>query len=117
MTTAADQLRAALAKPKRHKYGAKRTQVDSIWFASAHEARAYSTLKLRERAGEITDLVLQPSYDLVVNGVSVGRYVADFAFTEDGQRVTLDAKGVQTETFKLKRKIVKAIYGIDIRLL
>lgn len=55
-----------------HKYGAKPTVVDGIRFASQKEARRYQELKLLVKAGEIGGLLLQPSYDLYVDDLSIG---------------------------------------------
>ena len=101
---------------RRNKYGAVRTEVDGVVFASRAEARHYDRLKILERAGEITDLELQPRFDLHVNGVNVGFYKADFRFVDrDGQTVVQDVKGVKTPVYRLKKKMLKAEYGIDIQ--
>lgn len=60
----------------RSKYRAKPTTVDGIRFASQKEARRYSELKLLERAGKIGGLLLQPSYDLYVDDLSVAGRLA-----------------------------------------
>ena len=120
------------------KYGAKRTIVDGITFDSKFEARCYSLLRLLERAGEIRALKLQPRFDIVVNGVKVCTYVADFEFEEQvghghwnhrctpdaapiyqppipqWERVVADAKGVRTKDYRIKAKLMKALYGIDV---
>jgi len=98
------------------KYGAQPTVVDGIRFASKAEARRYEELKLRERVGEISDLTLQPRYPLVVNGEKVGTYVGDFRYTEAAtqQETVEDVKGVATPVYRLKKKLVRAIYGVDI---
>ena len=108
---------ALLAKQERpSKYRAKPTEVDGITFASKGEAHRYRQLCLRVRAGEIRDLELQPRYPLVVNGVNVGTYVADFRYVETatGETVTEDFKGVRTPVFRLKSKLVRALYGVDV---
>lgn len=46
-------------KPKKSKYGAVKTEVDGITFASKHKASRYLELWLLEQAGEITNLRLQ----------------------------------------------------------
>ena len=46
------------------KYGAIRTTVDGVTFASKAEARRYAELKLLEQAGEIKGLELQPKFDI-----------------------------------------------------
>jgi hypothetical protein len=100
------------------KYGAIPTEVDGIRFASKAEARRYAELKLMESAGVIDRLTLQPRYKLVVDGELIGTYVADFRYLdlEHERFVVEDVKGVETPVFKLKRKLVKALHGIDIRI-
>lgn len=98
-----------------HKYSAQATEVDGIRFASKREARRYQELKLLEYAGGIGGLELQPRFPLVVNGVKVGVYVADFQYEENGEIVTEDCKGVRTQVYRLKAKLVRALYGIQIR--
>lgn len=96
------------------KYGAKRTEVDGIVFASMAEARRYGELKLLERAGKIKDLELQPVYALIVNGVRVGNYIGDFRYVEGETVVLEDVKGVKTPVYQLKKKLVEAIYKFKI---
>ena len=68
-----------------------------------------------EKAGAISDLKEQVSFALVVNGVTIERYVADFTYTEDGKFTVADAKnGLITADFKRKRKWMKAAHGIEI---
>lgn len=101
---------------KRSKYGNRRTIVDGITFDSAREAQRYGELKLLQRVGVVEDLQLQKRYALHVNGILIGTYVADFAYrsTRDDAFVVEDAKGVRTRDYKLKKKLMKAIYGVDI---
>lgn len=42
-------------------------------------------------------------------------YVADFVYREDGRKVVEDTKGVKTEAYKIKRKLMLWIHGIKIR--
>jgi hypothetical protein len=97
------------------KYGAIRTEVDGVTFASKAEARRYAELKLLERAGEIAQLELQPRYPLVVNGVKVATYVGDFRYIERGGLVVEDTKGVRTPVYKLKAKLMLAVHGITVK--
>jgi hypothetical protein len=103
------------------KYGAVRTVVDGVSFASKKEARRYSELKLLQRAGEIAELRLQPRYPLVVNGLKVCTYVGDFAYHPTFQGATMaqevveDAKGFKTPEYKLKAKLFQALQGFPIR--
>lgn len=98
------------------KYRAVPTVVDNVRFASKREAARYQELKLLEQSGVIRDLVLQPPFDLIVNGVTVGKYVGDFAYwdNEHNQRTIEDVKGVRTPVYKLKKRMVEAQYGMTI---
>jgi len=102
-----------------NKYRAKPKIVDGIRFASTKEANRYVVLKAMQDAGEISDLVLQPAFDLIVmGGAKVGVYRADFGYTafSSGTRIIEDVKSGPTKTavYKLKKKIVEAVYGIKI---
>ena len=97
------------------KYGAQRTQIDGITFDSKAEAARYADLRLLSRAGEISDLTLQPEFPFEVNGQRVFTYQADFSYRQDGALVIEDVKGFDTRMSKLKRKIIEADRGISIR--
>lgn len=103
------------AAPKRSKYNNRKTVVDGITFDSEWEAERYQELQLLERAGHIVNLRLQVPYVLAINGVKICTYVADFVYLECGEEIVEDAKGMLTDVYKLKRRLMKAIYGIEIR--
>ena len=97
------------------KYRAQPTIVDGIRFHSKGEARRYSELRLLELAGEISNLELQPRFEIVGPiPRKVASYFADFSYFEDSRRVVEDFKGHDTPLSKLKRKLVETIYGITI---
>lgn len=96
------------------KYGNRKTLVDGVTFASAREAKRYGELKLLQRAGEISELSLQPKFELGINGVKVCAYHADFSYKCKGLVVVEDSKGFETQVFKLKRKLMKAVHGIEV---
>lgn len=107
-----------------NKYGAKKTIIDGIKFDSKHESLRYVKLKYLERIGQIRDLQLQVPFELLPaqrneNGKVTERavnYVADFVyFDHDGNLVVEDAKGVKTDTYKLKRKMMRYFKGIEIK--
>lgn len=100
---------------KRHKYHAIPTEVDGVRFSSKAEARRYQDLLLLQRAGEISNLELQPKYRLHVNGWKIGEYRGDFRYrTKAGEVVTEDVKGVKTPMYRWKKKHVMAEYGVDV---
>lgn len=103
-------------KPKKHKYNAVKTVVDGRTFASKKEAARYVTLKLAEQCGTISGLECHPAYEIIVCGVRIGKYTGDFRYTKDGATVIEDVKSKATKTtaYRLRKKLVEAIYGITI---
>lgn len=99
---------------KSNKYNAQRTVVDGRTFDSRKEANRYMELRVLERAGYISNLQPQVPFPFRVNNVLVCTYRADFVYERDGQRIVEDAKGVVTPVFRIKAKLMKAIYGIDV---
>lgn len=104
------------------KYKAKKTTVDNIVFDSKKEATRYTQLMLLERAGKICNLKRQIKYELIpsqyVNGKCVERavtYTADFEYDEDGHHIVEDAKGMRTQPYILRRKLMLWVHGIRIR--
>ena len=99
------------------KYHAVRTEIDGIKFASKHEANRYIELKLMEQAKAIQDLKLQVTFPLIKKS-KYGReikYVADFTYYENGHLVVEDAKGYLTDIYKLKKRLLAELYGIEIK--
>lgn len=102
------------------KYHAKKTVVDGIVFDSAKEAKRYTKLRDMEEAGEIQDLRLQVPFELLpsfeCDGVKYRgmRYIADFVYYRDGERVVEDCKGMKTAEYKLKKKLMAFINHINI---
>lgn len=98
------------------KYGNRKTEVDGFIFDSKKEAQRYQQLKLMEAAGEITNLVMQVRYPCTINGKKVCAYIADFEYltTADNKVHTEDVKGYKTKEYKLKKKLVEALFNIEI---
>lgn len=109
---------------KRNKFNAVKTTIDGIKFHSKKESVRYMQLKLYEKGGLITDLRLQVSYELipklVINGKTERaiKYIADFVYIDTVHNVEVveDVKGMITDIFKLKYRLMKMIYGIDIKI-
>lgn len=98
------------------KYHNQRTEHKGIQFDSRKEKARYQELLYMERAGLISNLELQPRYDLVVNEHKLGFYRGDFRYVDvaTGAVVLEDCKGVRTAVYMLKKKLVKALYGVEI---
>ncbi len=115
--TTTKALQRALGIKRTPKYRAKPTTLDGLKFASKREANRYAELRLLERAGKIVALGCQPRYALVVDGVLIADYIADFSYCEDDNFVVEDVKSKPTRTraYIIKRKLLKALYGIDVK--
>ncbi len=105
---------AELKKPS--KYRNRKTLYQGIWFHSQKEANRYQQLTLLEQAGEISHIELQPRYNIVVNNQKICFYKADFLYrvVATGKQVVEDVKGVRTKEYSLKKKLVEALYEIEI---
>ena len=110
--------------PMRSKYGNKKEEVDGITFDSKAEARRYFDLRIRQDIGEIALLRRQVPFVLIKGQRwSDGKkhrdtvYKADFVYVdcETGEMVVEDVKGFRTDVFKLKKELMKDIYGIEVR--
>jgi hypothetical protein len=88
----------------RNKFNAKRVN----GFASKLEAAVYSILIARQMAGEIKNIKCQ---QVVVLSDAKINYKADFSYeAQDGSTVWVEAKGVEQEIWRLKKKLWSA-YG------
>lgn len=101
---------------RQSKYNAKRVQIDNIWFASIREGNRYLELQLMLRAGQIQDLKLQVPFTITVNGKKICKYLADFQYTDvaTGKVVTEDSKGYATKEYRIKKKLVEAMFDVKI---
>jgi len=110
-------------RPKRNKFGAKRTQVGDRKFDSKAEARRYVELRALEQAGAITGLRCQVRYSLTAHNVKIGHYVADFVYVRgdvvggaECREVVEDVKGIETQLFRWKARHFAAEYGREIEV-
>ena len=92
---------------RRNKYGNHKTEVDGIVFDSRKEANRYAELLMMEKAGIIKDLLRQVRFEIVPKVKGNGEtsrarfYVADFTYTQDGQKVIEDVKSPATRADKV----------------
>ena len=97
---------------KPHKYGAKTTLIDGIAFSSALEGAVYSILKIREKAGELSEIKLQTCVRLIEKCSECGREAMDFkvdfsATLPNGKTLFVEAKGVRTNSYIQREKAWK----------
>lgn len=119
------------------KYNSKKITVNGMVFDSKKEAARYKELKALEKAGAIMGLKRQVKYLLIPaqyeptgehykRGAKKGEpkmklaerecaYYADFVYAEKGCIVVEDTKGIRTEDYKIKRKLMLYMHGIKIR--
>lgn len=123
-----------MSKYHNKKYTAPNGEV----FDSMKEYKRYCNLLLLETAGKIRDLKRQVKFVLIpsiraytsevyTKGKHKGElkpgkvlerecaYYADFTYYEDDMYVVEDAKGVRTEVYNIKKKLMLKVHGIRIK--
>lgn len=97
------------------KYGNRKTFAFGVLFDSQKEAERYIALRALQDSGEISNLETQVPYKLVVNGELICKYVADFVYHTGTGIAVEDVKGYRTREYKLKKKLMRACYGVEIQ--
>ena len=115
------------------KYNNRKTVRSGITFDSSKEAAHFMKLKALEQAGKITNLQLQVKFELIaaqykhfqIQGKrkmldrkecveKSCNYYADFTYHKDGVFIVVDVKGMKTEAYKIKKKLMLQKFGIAI---
>lgn len=108
----------------RNKFHAQTIETPDGKFHSIGEYRRWEDLKLLEKGNVIHGLKRQVKFELIPATVLPNgkkqravTYVADFRYydTREGKWITEDYKGFHTEVYKLKKKLVFYVYGIEIK--
>lgn len=119
------------------KYKSKKITLNGETFDSRKEYQRWCELKLLERAGKITDLKRQVPFELIPAqyepferySKKTGKrlkdgqrcieqsvvYNADFVYMRNGEQVVEDTKGMRTEKYIIKRKLMLWVHGIRIK--
>lgn len=115
------------------KYHNKRVRVGDESFDSKKEYHRWLELSILEDAGVIRNLQRQVKYVLIpaqrepetisqrgrqIPGKVIEReavYYADFVYEMNGETIVEDTKGMKTDVYVLKRKLMLERYGIRIR--
>jgi len=84
--------------PRRNKFGAKRVGN----FASKLEAAVYEILLDKQAMGDISDLKCQAEVRLTDANII---YKPDFSFVERGRMAYAEAKGMETASWRIKRRL------------
>ncbi len=123
--------------PSNFKYFAHKIKTKDGEFDSKKEYQRFLQLNKMLAAGEISDLKLQPSFELIPaqrepdtigprGGVKKGKvleravnYIADFSYVQNGKLVVEDVKGFRDSTaydvFVIKRKLLLYLKGIRVK--
>lgn len=126
-------------REKGKKYNNTKVEFDNIKFDSKREMRRYLVLKEAQERGVITDLELQPKYELIpaireeyikhlktkdkveTRTVQLAiTYTADFRYLKDGVTVVEDVKASPNmaaldKAFLLKEKMFRYFFGFPIK--
>jgi hypothetical protein len=101
-----------------------RRTMDGTVFASLSEMNRYAALKLRQRAGEIGEIELQPAFKVAIPGPDgVVRhyctYTADFRYVElaTGRTIVEESKTsgtIRDAAYKLRKRAAELYYGLHV---
>lgn len=107
------------------KYRAKKVNTEEGVFDSMREYKRWILLKEREEKGEISNLQRQVTYQVMPRLTDENgkfkyhpiKYVADFVYTDNatGKQIIEDSKGIKTEVYKIKKKLMYWQYKIEIK--
>lgn len=129
-----------IAQSKRkNKYNAKKVIIDGIGFDSEKEGKRYVVLKKAQEEGIISDLELQPRFELIpaikeryVKHLKTKdkicertiqlpiHYIADFLYIKGGVKVVEDVKSsphiaALDKAFLIKEKMFRYFFGFSIK--
>lgn len=111
-------LRATKRPTGTSKYRNTRVEYDGMSFDSRKEMERWIFLKAQERAGLIHGLERQIDFSIEVNGMHICTYRCDATYIENSVRIVEDTKSVFTRklpVYRLKKKLLLAVRGIDIK--
>jgi hypothetical protein len=75
------------------------------------EAGYCDELRLLVKAGEVAKYEIQHRVEIVVKGVKICNHYVDFlVFYPDGRAEFHEAKGYDTDVWKLKKKLTEALF-------
>lgn len=106
------------AKP-RAKFGNTKVTRGGEVYHSKREADRHGQLRLLEGVGRIRNLRRQVKYRLEVNRVLICTYTADYVYDETTPQgwveIVEDVKGYPNDRWPMKKKLMRACHGIEVR--
>ena len=103
------------------KYRNRKVDYKGMKFDSKKEYIRYLVLEDMERKKEISNLRRQVSFQLIPPFELDGKkykgikYIDDFVYQKDGKTIVEDTKGILTDVYKVKRKLMAYIHKIKIK--
>lgn len=113
--------------PGASKYSNRKIEIDGIMFDSKKEAKVYGELQILVKAGEIKGFDRQVSFELIPAQYDLVdwknkcvekavTYKADFVVEHnDGEKSVIDAKGMRTPIYIIKRKLMRSVHKLNIK--
>lgn len=104
-----------------NKYKNKKVEYKGMRFDSKKEYIRYLILEDMQNKKEITDLQRQvpfkliPSFELNNKKYRGMKYIADFVYKKNGKLIVEDVKGIKTDVYKIKKKLMAYINKIEIK--
>lgn len=104
------------------KYHNKKIKTEDGTFDSKYEYEEWCRLKLLERGGVIRNLMRQVPYILIPTIRTTSGtlkqivYYADFVYEENGIVCMVDTKGFETDTYKIKKRLLINQYVTEQRV-
>src|SRR5688572_27206452 len=95
---------------KKNKYGAKKQTYNGNKYDSTFEAKVAEELDWLLKSGELTEVKRQVKIPLMVNGRLIENYYCDFRTVDKhGEVKYVEAKGIETQHWKMKKKLFLAL--------
>ena len=100
---------------RKNKYNATKTVYNGVKYDSKKEAKYAQELDLLLNYGEVLKIERQVPFVIYINDKKICTYKLDFKVTYDDRVEYVDVKGYKTSIYRLKKKMVEAYYGIEIK--
>lgn len=100
-----------------NKFNSTKCVEDGYKFDSLREKKRYLELRFLVLTKQISGLEVHPVYKFIVNGIPICKMIPDFRYQEKGILIVEDVKSKATITpvYRLKKKLMKSLYDIDIK--
>lgn len=114
-----EEYKETLKKSKGSKYKNKKTEYNGVIYDSAGEAKWAQFLdtctKVKDPKDRVVNINRQIPYRFFINEKLIFTYIADFVVLYGDKRIEIqDYKGMRTDIYRLKKKLIEAHHGIKI---